>query len=100
MDRSFPKPRSIIGQLNGKWTIYDSHQHKISEWDFADGERHGNFTWWYPNGQKMRECHFDGGEMNGRLMEWAPNAQLVASGYLRTRTKARIARREAPLRRQ
>ena len=66
-----------LGRLNGKWTIFDSHQHKISEWEFADGERQGNFTWWFPNGQKMRECHFDNGEMNGRLMEWAPNAKLV-----------------------
>ena len=48
-----------LGRLNGKWTIYDSHQHKISEWEFVDGERHGNFTWWFPTGQKMRECHYE-----------------------------------------
>ena len=41
-----------LGKMNGKWTIYDSHQHKISEWEFVDGQRNGTFSWWYPNGQK------------------------------------------------
>jgi uncharacterized protein len=67
-----------LGQLNGKWIIFDSHQHRISEWEFVDGQRHGNFTWWYPNGMKMRECQYEGGEMHGKLMEWAPNARLVS----------------------
>ena len=66
-----------LGRLNGKWTIFDSHQHKISEFEFVDGERHGNFTWWFPNGQKMRECHYDNGEMNGQLLEWGANSKLV-----------------------
>ncbi len=67
-----------LDRLDGKWTIYDRHQHKISEWEFVDGERNGNFTWWFPTGQKMRECHFEGGELNGQLLEWGPNSRLVA----------------------
>jgi len=64
-------------QLNGKWCIFDSHQHKISEFEFADGERHGNFTWWFSSGQKMRECHYDGGELNGQFLEWGQDSRLI-----------------------
>jgi antitoxin component YwqK of YwqJK toxin-antitoxin module len=65
------------GRLSGKWTIFDSSQHKISEFEFVDGERHGDFTWWFPNGQKMRECHYESGEMNGQLVEWAQDSRVV-----------------------
>jgi len=65
------------GQLNGRWTIYDSKQAKISEWEFRDGVRHGTSTWWYPTGRKMREVVYNNGEADGERLEWAPDGNLA-----------------------
>jgi antitoxin component YwqK of YwqJK toxin-antitoxin module len=70
------------GKLDGKWTIYDSKQRKISEWEFADGERHGKSTWWFANGRKMRDIDFDKGEINGEFIEWnAEGKETAKSTY-------------------
>jgi uncharacterized protein len=65
------------GKLDGKWTIYDGKQHRISEWEFADGDRHGRSTWFYPSGRKMRETDYNKGEIDGQLLEWNADAKLV-----------------------
>lgn len=58
------------GKLDGKWAIFDSKQRKISDWEFAGGERHGKSIWLFANGRKMREIDFDNGEINGDFIEW------------------------------
>lgn len=65
------------GQLSGRWTIFDAKQHKISEFEMADGLRHGMSTWWYPTGQKMREVFYRDGLMDGDLLEWDQKSNLV-----------------------
>jgi len=65
------------GKLDGKWTIYDAKQHKISEWSFADGHRDGKSIWFYSNGQKMREIDYRDGEIDGQYLEWSPDAKLL-----------------------
>jgi antitoxin component YwqK of YwqJK toxin-antitoxin module len=65
------------GQLNGVWTIYDSKDQKISEFNFSYGERDGKSTWYYPSGEKMREIDFANGQINGTWQEWGPNKDVV-----------------------
>jgi uncharacterized protein len=65
------------GQLNGVWTIYDSKDQKISEFNFSYGERDGKSTWYYPSGEKMREIDFANGQINGAWQEWGPNKDVI-----------------------
>jgi antitoxin component YwqK of YwqJK toxin-antitoxin module len=65
------------GQLNGRWTIYDAKQRKISEWNFADGQREGKWTWWYVNGRKMREIDYRNGDLDGHYRQWQPDGALT-----------------------
>ena len=67
----------VSGKLDGKWTIFDAKQHKISEWDFSAGQRNGKSIWWYSNGQKMREIEYREGEIDGQFVEWTPDAQVT-----------------------
>ena len=70
------------GKLDGKWTIYDSKQRKITEWEFTGGKRHGKSVWWYGNGQKMREVTYRDGEIDGEYLEWNQDAKpLVKETY-------------------
>lgn len=68
------------GKLEGKWTIYDSKQRKISEWEFTDGERNGKSSWWFANGRKMRDIDFENGEINGNYIEWNAEGKETAKG--------------------
>jgi len=78
------------GKLEGKWTIYDAKQHKISEIGFSGGQRHGKSTWWYASGQKMREIDYRDGEIDGQYVEWTPdNRPIVRDTYQGGRKLAR-----------
>ncbi|MEX0675527.1 MAG: hypothetical protein WD063_00530 [Pirellulales bacterium] len=69
-------------KLDGLWTIYDGKMRKISQWVFADGERHGPSIWWYSNGKKMREAQFQNGDMDGPYREWsADGSSTVNESY-------------------
>lgn len=65
------------GKLHGKWTIYDSKQRKISEWEFAHGNRHGRSQWWYADGRMLRDMVYRDGEIDGELLEWGPDSRLL-----------------------
>jgi len=65
------------GNLDGKWTIYDAKQRKISEVEYANGERDGLAVWYYPNGKKMRENTYKGDAIDGELLQWNGEGQPV-----------------------
>jgi antitoxin component YwqK of YwqJK toxin-antitoxin module len=65
------------GKLNGRWTIYDSKQHKISEWNYVAGRRHGVWTSWYASGRKMREANYINGDLEGTVTEWSPDGSVT-----------------------
>lgn len=66
------------GQLHGKWRVYDSRNHKMSEWTFEHGKRTGKSTWWHPNGQKRREVDYRDDEIDGEVLEWNFDQKLTS----------------------
>lgn len=65
------------GKLDGKWTLYDSKQRKMSEFSFTGGKRHGKSTWWYGSGQVMREVTYRDGEIDGQYVEFSEDAKPI-----------------------
>lgn len=65
------------GQLDGKWTITDAQQRKVSEINFVDGQRHGTAAWFYPNGTLHLQATFDHGRVDGDVQKWDRNASLL-----------------------
>lgn len=65
------------GQIDGKWTICDAKQRKISEIDFVGGQRHGKAAWFYPNGTLLSQATYDRGRVHGDVMKWGPDASLL-----------------------
>ena len=57
------------GRLHGAWTIKDSHNQSIIQWNFDNGTRAGTWTWWHPNGQKHLEATYVNGALNGDVLE-------------------------------
>jgi len=68
----------VNGQLDGKWTITDLKQRKISEIEFADGQRHGKAAWYYPNGTLLSQATYEKGRVHGDVMKWGADASLLA----------------------
>ncbi len=67
----------VDGQIDGKWTISDAKQRKISEIDFVAGQRHGKAAWFYPNGTLLSQATYDRGRVHGDVMKWGPDASLL-----------------------
>jgi len=65
------------GLLEGKWTIADAQQRKISEIAFARGERNGDAAWFYPNGSLMMKITYDQGRVHGDVVKWGPDSSIV-----------------------
>jgi len=65
------------GQLEGKWTITDSQQRKISEIEFINGQRHGKAAWFYPSGTLLSQASYDHGRVHGDVMKWSTDASLL-----------------------
>jgi len=65
------------GKLHGKWTIYDSKQRKVSEFEFANGRRNGKMVWYFGNGHKMKEVDYRDGDIDGQVLEWNLDNKLV-----------------------
>lgn len=65
------------GNLSGIWTIYDSKQRKISQWNFINGQRHGLSMWWHPNGKKLREITYKDGSIDGEVIEFSDAGQIT-----------------------
>jgi antitoxin component YwqK of YwqJK toxin-antitoxin module len=65
------------GQIDGKWTITDAKQRKVSEIDFVGGQRHGRAVWYYPTGTLHLQTTFDHGRVHGDVMKWDQNASLL-----------------------
>jgi antitoxin component YwqK of YwqJK toxin-antitoxin module len=79
----------IDGQVDGKWTISDAKQRKISEIDFVAGQRHGKAAWFYPNGTLLSQATYDRGRVHGDVMKWGPDASLLGKeGYTHGRKLA------------
>lgn len=53
------------GLLQGKWTITDARDRKMSEIDFIDGIRNGKLVFYTPSGRIAREIDFEHGVING-----------------------------------
>lgn len=66
------------GVLHGAWTISDSQQLKISEIEFADGERHGKAIWYHPNGMLATQIVYDRGWVHGDVLKWGLDSTIVA----------------------
>lgn len=65
------------GQIDGKWTITDAQQRKVSEIEFVDGQRHGKAAWFHPNGTLSLQVTFDHGRVHGDVQKWDRNASLL-----------------------
>lgn len=65
------------GKLDGKWTIFDAKQHRISEWEFVAGQRQGESTWWHPNGRIMQRVTYRDGAIDGQFTSWALDGTAV-----------------------
>jgi antitoxin component YwqK of YwqJK toxin-antitoxin module len=65
------------GVLHGTWKVFDSKNHKVSEWEFDHGDRQGKSVWYYPNGQKRREVDYRQGQIDGEVLEWGPDYKLA-----------------------
>ena len=65
------------GQIDGKWTITDAKNRKISEIEFVGGQRHGKAAWFYPNGTLLSQATYDRGRVHGDVMKWGPDASLL-----------------------
>jgi antitoxin component YwqK of YwqJK toxin-antitoxin module len=65
------------GKLHGKWTISDSEQRTISEFEYINGLLHGLSIWNYASGQLMREVVFRDGLVDGYLHQYDRTGQLT-----------------------
>jgi antitoxin component YwqK of YwqJK toxin-antitoxin module len=66
------------GELQGKWTVTDSHDHVLFVTNFDHGQRDGKSISYFSSGQKWREIDFHNGEIDGFLIEWSPQGKVVA----------------------
>ena len=57
------------GKLNGVWSISDKDGKKVSEIQFASGQRNGLATWFHPNGTVFWQSEYKAGKLNGAFIE-------------------------------
>ena len=65
------------GLLQGKWTILDAQERKISEIEFSDGQRDGKAQWYFPNGAPLSQASYHKGLINGDAIEWDASGNVV-----------------------
>ncbi len=59
----------VEGKLHGVWTISDKEGKKVSEIQFASGQRNGLATWFHLNGTVLWQSEYKTGKLHGTFVE-------------------------------